>query len=497
MKSREILSENKNSVWLASRYIMLLVSSLLIYKINIDQYGSGIIGAWFLVFSIWTFGNAIDLGMGTAIVKYTAEYVNSRNSVIKYFLTSSFYAFILLGSVLTLIIYFVGLLFILNSTNIFSKVDVRVFRYVFIILGLSFTVKYITVFFRSVLEGMNEFVVASKIEIISSLILLIFITINSLLGLSIRYLADIYLVQSFLILFTYIYIFLARYKLNVFNFINFRYSSLKTIFSYSLHIQAVNLLGGLIDPIIKFLFGGYLGLDSVTYYEVGKRFAGSVTGLFLTTFRTILPKASILTGLHEQRIFLEENAVRYIKFGVLFTIVIFGVLSVIIVLFIKTFYGHINYVYVYLLLSLTESLTIFGSTLYIFIMGIGKGRLLAMLQVMNIVLISSSLLICLILFKDTIGLIGYSLTVLIGDIVLLLYIRKKYSIRIKKFLLDVNIIKFAVFMALMSFVIGIIYYLDWNVYLTLSAFSVVSFIMIIREAKEFVLAVIKSKKVML
>lgn len=481
-----MISDKKNSLWLSLRYIFILFFALINYKINITQFGEDLFGAWILIVTIWTFGSAIDLGMGTAIIKFTAEYYHNKKDELRTYLASSFYIFIFLGIILSILVYFAGILFFIKDNDLFNSIDIIAIQNAYLILAISFIVRYISIFFRSVFEGISKFIITSKIEIFASFLTFLFVLTTYILKLSIPYLAFFYLCVSVLTLIIYIVLYIKKFQYISLDYKLFKASYLKKIFSFSLHIQFFTLIGGLIDPVIKFLIGNHLGLNSVTFYEIGRKVATSISGLFFSAFRTILPKASVLKDNEDKRKFITEDAVRYMKFGVFYAILFFGVGCIFISLFIKIFYGNVEYIYVFLILSLAESLTIFGSTIYTFIMGIGRGKLLTILQTMNVILISFSVFLGLFLFKDMIGLLGYFISIIIGDIVMLYFIKINFELSIKRFLSSVGIIKLSFFLSDLIVVLILIYYFKLPIFIILSAYSIICLIIILIDLKFYI-----------
>ncbi|MDP2304103.1 MAG: oligosaccharide flippase family protein [Ignavibacteria bacterium] len=476
-----------NSIWLSIRYIVLLFFALIIYKININQFGKELVGAWFLISSIWTFGNALDLGIGTSVVKFTAEYYFNKKHELKFLLASSFYLFFMLGICVTIIVYFTGSLLILNNNALFENIDITQIQGAYLILGFSFIVRYITIFFRSVLEGMNEFIVTSKIEIISTLTLFLFVCITSFFNLSISHLALFYVLVAIITLVFYYYTFHHRLQYNPLRLSFFKLTYLKKIFNFSLHIQLVTILGGAIDPVIKYLIGDYLGLKSVTYYVIGSRFATSISGLFATALKTILPKTSILQNENEKREFLLVDSKKYMQLGVFFVILAFGIAAVFIVWLIKSLYGDDEYIYIFLILSLAESVVVFSYTIYIFMMGIGKGQFLTLLQLLNLILISSAVFVGLYLFADMIGLIGYFIAVLICNFLLLYYVKINFEIPMRDFLTDVGIYKIVIFLSGLVVVLLLIYYYGSPIFITIGIFSLISLLLILSDLRLYIL----------
>ena len=89
-------SNKQNSIWLGIQFVITLLTSLTVLKLNILNYGKEIFGIWLALASIWGFGTTLDFGFGLAIVKYVAEHKEDEN-VINKLLSSIYFVFILLG----------------------------------------------------------------------------------------------------------------------------------------------------------------------------------------------------------------------------------------------------------------------------------------------------------------------------------------------------------------------------------------------------------------
>src|SRR5690606_12270137 len=94
---------------------------------------------------------------------------------------------------------------------------------------------------------------------------------------------------------------------------------IKKMFKFSFSIQIASILGALLDPIAKIIIGNYNSLSMVSYYEVARRFAIAISGLFNTTFKTILPQTSILENISDYKEFIINQAPKYSKFGIIYS----------------------------------------------------------------------------------------------------------------------------------------------------------------------------------
>jgi hypothetical protein len=115
------------------------------------------------------------------------------------------------------------------------------------------------------------------------------------------------------------------------------------------------------------------------------------------------------------------------------------------VIIIKFYYGFNESIVIFFLLALAESINNTAYSFYVFVMGIGKSAFLIFQQTMNVIFVSVFLIAGLTIFKNSFGFLGYYFSVLIGNTILLGYIKRKSGLEIIKFLKDVKIYKIALF----------------------------------------------------
>ncbi|MBK6914003.1 MAG: hypothetical protein IPH11_10215 [Ignavibacteriales bacterium] len=153
------------------------------------------------------------------------------------------------------------------------------------------------------------------------------------------------------------------------SFDNFSFGLAKQMTSFSIGIQGASIFGNMIDPIIKYSLGHFYSINSISYYEIAQRFSTGVTGLFNTTFRTVLPKASALKTKEEVNLFLNIEGSKLSKLGITYAGLMYGVMSIGFTLFIKLWFGFDEAVIFFLILSLSESINKFGFSIYNFLWG--------------------------------------------------------------------------------------------------------------------------------
>lgn len=436
------MSDKKNSSWLAFQYIITVVFSFISIKINISNFGEELFGIWILFISIWTVGNALDIGFGTAIVKFVAESIGRKKSEeISKIASTTLFILTLNGIIIFVLVNLASELFLLNNERIVPLKVVSIAKNVFFILGINFYFQYLTIVFKAILEGMNNFVYTSKVNMLSTFLNLLVVIGVSIFNQSMVAMSMFFAFVSLsiaILLFIYIS---SRYRQIYFGIKYISIKELSKLFKFSFFIQGSAIFSSLIDPTIKYIIGNYSGLNFVSFYEVGRRFATAVSGLFFNTFKTILPKASILKGSEQYNLFLSSEGSKLSYYGVIYSVTIFGVGSILFSIIIKTLFGHDEILILFFLLCLPESINNFGYTLYLFLIGIGKSYLILLIQAINLIVITLLLLACFEFLSSILGLLGYYITVVFVNIIMIYFVKKISGLSIKSFLQRVQVYK--------------------------------------------------------
>jgi O-antigen/teichoic acid export membrane protein len=476
----------KNSIWLTIQFVSSLIFSLITLKMNLLHFGEHIFGIWILIVSFWGISTVVDLGFGTAIVKYIAgaNAKDDKNEINK-IASTGFVIFFTLGLLLLAAGVLIVLAIYYSNTSIIPKQYLTEFRIVFLFLGLSFYFQYLVVFFRSLFEGFNNFVITSKLTLIYNLLILFSVSIVFVFQLSIWTLALFYIISSIILLLLY-YITLKRFFKSVQvdpSKFSFRYA--RSMLSFSFSVQIATFLGSAIDPVIKYIIGNYGSTSIISYYEVARRFAIAISGLFNTAFKTILPRTSILTNRSEFRNFILEEGINYPRFGIVYSALFYGICSIFIVLLIHFWFGFDHSIVIFFILSMAESVNNTGFMLYSFFTGIGKGLYLVIIQFSNIILVIIGLIAGFLIFGNQLGLIGYFVSVLLMNLLMVYLLGKQTGISIEQYLRKIRVDK--LFLLLFSILIVIIsnYGFAANVYLLSIGLSLLCLLFFVRDIRQY------------
>ena len=477
--------EKRNSLWLAIQYIVAIIFSLITLKLNLLTYGKELFGSWILISSLWGFGRALDFGLGTSIIRFVAEYNHKDASRLNYLLSTCLLLMFFLGIIIFILIFEIGQLIYFSTNEILGSEHIEEIRIVFLILGLSFYLNYIIIIIKSVFEGMSDFGTTSRISILYSTLVLISVVIVFLFNLPLLILSYFITISSFVSLAIYIFTFKLKYSNIHISWKYFEPALLKKVFCFSIAIQGAAMFGSLIDPLIKYLIGNFSSIGSVSVYEIARRFVTAITGLFNTTFRPILPKASILSNKDDFSSFLYNECANLSRIGITYSGTVFGMGALIIPVIIKQIFNYDDAVLIFFILALPESINNFGYAIYNFLIGIEKAYFLVMVQLINVIVIGLSVFLGLIIFGNLLGLLGYGLTVIIVNILMILFAQKITGISIKKYFLlskAYNLLILLLFLLTTVFLISNNYL---NLYILMFILGCLSAVVFINDLKRY------------
>ena len=467
-------TDKRNSLWLAIQFVISFSIALAVYYLNLSLYKEKLFGAWLILASLWGMGTSLDFGFGLTIIKYVAEYNSGKKEKINDLLSSIFFVFIVLGFLVFIVMYSVAELFYFNNPYIVPADKVNLFKTVFVILGCGFIFQYLILFIRSVFEGLNLFVITSKINLTNNFFLLAGVLVVYNLKLSMVWLSVVYLLAPFLMFLIYVTVALKKQPELKIRFANFNYDIIKQVVKYSVSVQFTSFFTSLIDPVIKYIIGNNYRADFVPVYEIARRTTVAISGLFFAAFKIILPKASVLKNKEDYREFLMSNGAEYTKMGVVYSGFAFGLAVLPVLFLLKYIFKYEEIVPLFLMLSLAEAVNNVGYTIYMFILGIGKAYFVVLVQFINIVIISLSLIAGFALFANPLGLLGYFLTVVMVNIMTFQFVKRQSGIETAVFMNIIHLKKFVWLLMSIGTAIYLLLNLNADYLMVLGGLSVAS-----------------------
>jgi len=140
---------------------------------------------------------------------------------------------------------------------------------------------------------------------------------------------------------------------------------------------------------------------------------------------------------------------------------------------------------IFFILAIPESINNFGYAIYNFLIGTGKAFFLVIIQMINILIIGFSVYIGLAIFGNLLGLLGYGLTVVLVNILMILFVRSVAGISIRKYFLLSRVYKLLI---LLMFLLTAIFLLSnnyLNLYIIIFSLGCLSVIVFINDLKNF------------
>lgn len=472
-------SNKKNSFWLALQYSTTLILSFVNLKLNLLTFGDDTFSIWLLLLSAWGLGGSLDLGFGLSVVKFTSLYKNDKNKLPQILGTALIF-FIIFGLIIFLTIYLIGNKLYLQNKNLISEESLQIAKSTFLILGIHFYISYINIFFRSVFEGLSEFITITKINILCSIALHVSVVFIYLKKMTILQLSMASLINVLLTLFLSLIFYYKLFPKLKLHKLSFRFPILKEIFQFSLAIQVTYLLGALIDPITKYILGNYYQRSFITIYEIAKKFSLAVVGVFNSAFKYAFTNASALTNKNQYIPHLFNECVKISKFGQVFSVFAFGISTPAFLLIFDAFYGFRECLVIFFILALAESLNNVGFILYVFITGTGGVRYLTIVQFLNVSVNSTLLFIGIKYFHTPYGLVGYFISCIMANLLMMRYIHIKTGLKVLEYYKKINIIK-SLYLSILFAINIICLHLDIMNYLFIQLIFVPIYFMLFRN----------------
>ncbi len=475
------MSERKNNLWLAVHYVITLAGSLLSLKFNLLNFGADLFGVWVLITSIWGLSNVVDLGFGLALIRYISRH-SDQNSELNIVCSTGFIFYSLFGFIILALAIAVGKFYYLDNPNLVYPAIYKDTLFAHLILAAFFYVNYISAFFRAVYEGLGYFISYSKVAIIYSLSTLAAAAFSWLMGYNFTGLAIFLLLSAVIQLLILVKRLSALRKELKIRPGYFRYSKFRELFSFSISVQGATILGTATDPVLKYIIGNNLSVSYVSYYDIARRFAVASSGLFFAAFRTIYPKAGKIQSFTELKQFLTDECAPLSGKGVVFGGLVYAVFLPGFYLIFEYFYKSPQSFNLFILMSLTEAVNLFGFSYYLTLMGFGKAKLLALIQLINLAAAAFFVWLAAVLWGSYAGLAGYTISIITGNIIIIVYLVKNTGFSFSEYFSRA----FGGKLIAVFFVLAVFFTLSYNNVLSaLSVANLSSLIVLILFFREF------------
>lgn len=268
---------------------------LIITPYVLGQLGKEEFGIWALVSVITSYAQLSDFGMTESLIRFTAEYKAREDALaLNRLLNTAMTAYVVIGSAFVGIFYLALPFVIENILNIPASLFERAGEVFFLAVVLFFFSMIMGVF-SSLIVGFQCMGQSNFISLVATVLTAAGTFYFLSQGYGLRGLvynnAVITLVTGGANLFIAWRLFPAL-RINPYRY--FRYKMLKTIFAFSWKVQVSILSQLFVYQIDRILLSRYLGLSTVTTYEVANRIATQARTFLASIFTPIIPAASTL-----------------------------------------------------------------------------------------------------------------------------------------------------------------------------------------------------------
>ncbi len=307
----------RNSMFSIVRFVVLLPLPILVLPFMLDRLGDVAFGLWALFATFITYTQLADFGMGLALTKYVAAYAarGEWDGVLRA-TNTVFFFYTAVALLLALVLAIVGPLLVRlvpNGPAVSSEALVSMVTLAFVTFAINLTFGA----FGSVLQGLQRLDVTNLVSFVASVGLYAGIVVVLALGYG---LMGILVLSVLLALATatfqlwMVYRLVPGYRLRI---AAFDRVYLRSILGYSLNVQGGTLAELLFDPATKLILTRYLGVASVTQYEVGTRITTQLRNLFAVALLPLFPGVSHMDA-GEGRVRIEAVYRRSARYVVIF-----------------------------------------------------------------------------------------------------------------------------------------------------------------------------------
>lgn len=317
----------------ALNYVVIILNilvGLLYTPYMLRMMGQSEYGLYSLVASVIAYLTVLDLGLGNAIVRYTAKYRAEGKTTEQY---EMFGMFLMLYIVIGVVAFVAGLGLYFNVDSLFGatmtleELDKARIMMLFLIFNLAFT--FPLSIFRSIITAYERFVFPKVLNIIR--IILNTVIMICLLEMGYKAIAMVVLQTVFNLSTLIIDYFYCKYKLQIKVFFrNFQWGFLKEVAIYSFWIFLNVIMDRIYWSTGQFVLGAFVGTSAVAVFAVAihlehmyMQFSTAIAGVFL-------PKVTGMVARNDNRkeisnLFIRTGRIQYIVMAFILTgFIVFG-----------------------------------------------------------------------------------------------------------------------------------------------------------------------------
>lgn len=287
-------------------------------------------GLYALVSSVITYLTILDLGFGSAIIRYTAGFRTQNKFEEQY---SMFGMFVILYTLIGIMAFLIGLGFYYNVETFFSysMSDSELYKAQIMMLLLSFNlaVTFPLSIFGSIISAYEDFIFQKVVQI--ARIIISTITMVVMLEVGYRAIGLVVITTVFNVLSLLINYWYCKCKIRIkINFKQFDWIFLKEITNYSFYIFLNAIMDRLFWSTGQFIIGTIMGTVAVAIYSVAIALEQMYMTFSTAIAGVLLPKVTAMVANNHSKqsisdLFIRTGRLQFIVIGyILTTFILFG-----------------------------------------------------------------------------------------------------------------------------------------------------------------------------
>jgi len=320
----------KNTVFNSLSIFISMAIGFFLLPFILQTIGVELYGIYVLIIALSGYLNIMEIGVGVASVKFISQHlVKNEKKEINEILINSLIFYLLTGLVIATFLVLIATFFI----NLFNIPQRFLFltKYSLIIASVFSLINWPLSLFVKVLEGKQDYVVISRLNIVFTIIrfllIIVFLRKSSnpfLFFVFLNFISQIFLNLTFCI-----------YSFRSLDFLKLDYHLIskevfKKIFRFSSILYLCQIIGLLIYNTDKILISIFLNISSITLYEVSYKFHQLVRIINNSSSSALLP---LISSLHSEN---DNKKINEVFFrGQKYTIIIVLPIALSVIIFAK------------------------------------------------------------------------------------------------------------------------------------------------------------------
>ena len=314
------MSMNQLKAGAALNYVLILLNTLvgLLYTpYMLRMMGQSEYGLYSLVASVISYLTILDLGLGNAVVRYTAKYRAEGKQTEQYEMFGMFFVLYIIIGVIALI---VGSALYFNVDAMFGKtmtaVELDKARIMMLLLVFNLAFTFPMSIFGSIITAYERFVfprVVNIIRIILNTVIMICLLQMGYKAIAMVVLLTIFNVLTLILNYTYCY---RQLKIKMY-FRKFKWGFLKEVAIYSFWIFLNVIMDRIYWSTGQFVLGAMVGTAAVAVFAVAiqlqhlyLQFSSSISSVFLPKVTSMVTKSNDRTAISD--LFIRTGRIQYI-----------------------------------------------------------------------------------------------------------------------------------------------------------------------------------------